>query len=83
MTTDLTAAECIEALRHCTDDSSELCVDDKYRCPLWDEDRMTDYCKADLMLAAADLIEAQANRIEELNTKCADLQSQMMREVAE
>lgn len=66
MTTDLTAAECIEALRHCTDDSSELCVDDKYRCPLWDEDRMTDYCKADLMLAAADIIEAQAKLIEEL-----------------
>ena len=27
--------------------------------------------------AAADLIEAQAKRIEELNTKCADLQSQI------
>ena len=59
MKTDLTAAQCIAALRHCTDDSTELCVDDKYRCPLWNEDRMTDYCKADLMLAAADIIEAQ------------------------
>ncbi len=65
MKTDLTAAECIAALRHCTDDSTELCVDDEYRCPLWNEDRMTDCCKADLMLAAADIIEAQLPKEDE------------------
>jgi septal ring factor EnvC (AmiA/AmiB activator) len=30
---------------------------------MWNEDRMTDYCKADLMLAAADAIEAADEKI--------------------
>ena len=58
-------AELIAALRHCSDFSAELCVDYKYQCPLWNEDRMTDYCKADLMLAAADALEAAERKDDE------------------
>lgn len=78
--TELTAAECIAALLHCTDDSTELCVDDKYQCPLWNEDRMTDCCKADLMLAAADIIEAQQKALDECAKQLADMAAQLPKE---
>lgn len=64
MKTKLTAAELIAALRHCTDDSAELCVDDKYQCPLWDGWERS-ICKAKLMSQAADIIEEQQKRIAE------------------
>lgn len=52
----MTNAELIKALRWCgsMDEQHEMCVDESYSCPMWNEDRMTDYCKADLMLAAAE-----------------------------
>lgn len=52
--------ELIKALRWCgsEDEQHEMCVDESYSCPMWNEDRMTDYCKAGLMLAAADALEA-------------------------
>ena len=78
--TELTAAQCIASLRHCTDDSTELSVDDKYRCPLWNEDRMTDYCKADLMLAAADIIEAQQKSLAECARQLADMAARLPKE---
>ena len=81
MKTNLTAAECIAALRHCTDDGTELCVDDQYRCPLWNEDRMTDCCKADLMLAAADIIEEQAKQIAELEDEINNLENAYIAEL--
>jgi hypothetical protein len=64
-------AELIKALRWCgsEDERHEMCVDESYSCPMWNEDRMTEYCKADLMLAAADLIEAQEKRIAELEAQ--------------
>ena len=64
----MTNAELIKALRCCgsEDERHEMCVDESYRCPIWNEDRMTDYCKADLMNAAADALEAAEKRIAEL-----------------
>ena len=64
-------AELIKALRWCgsEDERHEMCVDETYRCPMWNEDRITDECKADLMLAAADALEAAEQRIEELMPK--------------
>ena len=55
----MTNAELIKALRWCgsDDEQHEMCVDESYSCPMWNEDRMTDYCKADLMNDAADAIE--------------------------
>lgn len=57
--------ELIKALRWCgsEDERHEMCVDETYRCPMWNEDRMTDYCKADLMLAAAAALEAADEKI--------------------
>ena len=75
----MTNAELITTLRWCggEDERHEMCVDETYRCPMWNEDRITDECKAELMTAAADALEAADKRIAELNTKCADLQSQI------
>ena len=63
--------EIIKALRWCgsEDERHEMCVDESYRCPMWNEDRMTDYCKADLMLAAADALEAAEKRIAEIEAQ--------------
>ncbi len=65
--------ELIKALRWCgsIDEQHEMCVDASYSCPMWNEDRMTDYCKADLMLAAADALEAAELRIADLETALA------------
>ena len=65
--------ELIKALRWCggIDEQHEMCVDASYSCPIWNEDRMTDYCKADLMLAAADALEAAEKRIADLETALA------------
>lgn len=67
----MTNAELIKALRWCgsEDEAHEMCVDESYSCPMWNEDRMADYCKAGLMLAAARLIEAQQKRIAELEAQ--------------
>lgn len=64
----MTNTELIKTLRWCgsEDERHEMCVDESYRCPMWNEDRMTDYCKADLMLDAADAFEAAEKRIAEL-----------------
>ena len=64
----MTNAELIKALRWCgsEDERHEMCVDESYRCPMWNEDRITDECKADLMLATADALEAADKRIAEL-----------------
>lgn len=63
--------EIIKALRWCgsEDERHEMCVDESYRCPMWNEDRITDECKADLMLAAADALEAAEQRIAELEAQ--------------
>ena len=63
----MTNAELIKALRWCgsEDERHEMCVDESYRCPMWNEDRMTDYCKAGIMLSAADALEAADKRIAE------------------
>lgn len=52
-------AELIKALRWCgsEDERHEMCVDESYRCPMWNEDRITDDCKAELMRDAADALE--------------------------
>lgn len=85
----MTNAELIKALRWCGGENNEWCVREEYKCPLWNEDRMVDECKADLMRSAADALEAaeayeeawskkcerREKKIVELNTKCADLQS--------
>lgn len=55
----MTNAELIKALRWCGDESDEWCVSEAYKCQLWNEDRITDECKAELMRAAADALEAQ------------------------
>lgn len=67
-------AELITTLRWCgsEDERHEMCVDKSYRCPMWNEDRMTDYCKADLMLAAADALEAAEKRIAVLEKYCRE-----------
>ena len=72
----MTNAKMIDGLRWCADES--ICCDDfsGEKCPYFDEKK--DSCSVDEILhAAADALEAQAKRIEELNTKCADLQSQI------
>ena len=70
----MTNAELIKALRWCgsEDERHEMCVDESYRCPMWNEDRMTDYCKADLMLAAAAALEADEQQIEDLEKYCKE-----------
>lgn len=70
-------AELIKALRWCgsEDEAHEMCVDESYSCPMWNEDRMADYCKAGLMLAAARLIEAQQKRIAELEAELPIVES--------
>lgn len=61
----MTNAELIIILRWCgsEDEQHEMCVDESYRCPMWNEDRITDECKAELMTAAADALEAAEKRI--------------------
>ena len=61
-------AELIKALRWCgsEDERHEMCVDESYCCPMWNEDRITDECKAELMRFAADALEADDKRIAEL-----------------
>lgn len=46
-------------------------------CPYDEIRRSRGSCLDQMLTDAADLIEAQAKRIAELNTKCADLQSQI------
>jgi len=60
--------EIIKALRWCgsEDERHEMCVDESYRCPMWNEDRITDECKAELMTTAADAFEADEKLIVEL-----------------
>lgn len=57
--------ELIKTLRWCAseDERHEMCVDKSYRCPMWNEDRMTDYCKAELMITAANALEAADEKI--------------------
>lgn len=61
--------ELIKALRWCGDESNDWCFSETYKCPLWNEDRVTDECKAELMLAAADALEAAEKRIAELEAR--------------
>lgn len=49
--------EIIKALRWCGGENNEWCVGETYECPLWNEDRITDECKAELMTTAADALE--------------------------
>lgn len=60
--------ELVKALRWCgsEDERHEMCVDESYRCPMWNEDRITDECKAELMRDAADALEAAEKRIARL-----------------
>lgn len=64
----MTNAELIKVLRWCgsEDERHEMCVDESYRCPMWNEDRITDECKAELMTAAAYALEADEKLIAEL-----------------
>lgn len=59
--------ELIKALRWCGGENNEWCVHEEYGCPLWNEDRMVDECKAELMIAAADALEAADKIIAELS----------------
>ena len=67
----MTNAELIKALRWCgsEDERHEMCVDESYRCPMWNEDRITDECKAELMRDAAYALEADDKRIAKLMPK--------------
>lgn len=67
----MTNAELIAALRYCPSHGCGRCV------ALGANGRCTAHGVVGLMNQAADIIEAQAKRIAELNTKCADLQSQI------
>jgi hypothetical protein len=62
----MTNAELIKALRWCGSENNEWCVGEIYKCPLWNEDRITDECKAELMRAAADALEAADEKITKL-----------------
>lgn len=68
--------ELIKALRWCGDENNEWCVLEEYKCPLWNEDRMIDECKEELMRAAADALEAAGRQIarleEDLKTREAE-----------
>lgn len=64
-------AELIKALRWCGGEDNEWCVDKTYKCPLWNEDRITDECKAELMTTAAYALEAAEKRIADLETALA------------
>lgn len=59
----MTNAELIKALRWCGGENNEWCVGETYKCPLWNEDRITDDCKAELMTTAADALEAADKQI--------------------
>ncbi len=63
--------ELIKALRWCgsEDERHEMCVDESYRCPMWNEDMITDECKAELMRDAAYALEADEKRIAKLMPK--------------
>lgn len=72
----MTNAELIKGLRWCADES--ICCDDFSceKCPYFDEKK--DSCSVDEILhAAADALEAAEAEKVRLNTKCADLQSQI------
>ena len=57
--------ELIKVLRWCGGENNEWCVGEAYRCPLWDEDRITDDCKAKLMTMAADALEEDEKQVNE------------------
>jgi rubrerythrin len=59
-------AELIKALRWCGNDDNEYCVDADYGCPYFKWDKPKDDCKQELMIAAADAIEAADKRIAEM-----------------
>ena len=65
----MTNAELIKALRWCGGENNEWCVHEEYKCPLWNEDRMVDECKAELMRDAANALEAAEKRIAELEAQ--------------
>lgn len=71
--------EIIKALRWCgsEDERHEMCVDETYRCPMWNEDRITDECKADLMLASADALEATERLLDQNTKRCEALRKQL------
>lgn len=56
-------AETIKALRWCGSDNNEYCVDADYGCPYFKWDKPKDDCKQELMLAAADALEAADEKI--------------------
>lgn len=58
-------SELIKTLRWCgsEDERHEMCVDESYRCPMWNEDRITDDCKAELMTMAVDALEEADEKI--------------------
>ena len=61
--------ELIKTLRWCGGENNEWCVRETYKCPLWNEDRITDECKAELMTTAADALEAADKRIAEMEAQ--------------
>ena len=70
-------AELIKVLRWCGDENNEWCVLEEYKCPLWNEDRMIDECKEELMRAAADAYEAAEKRIAELEAQMLKIKSRI------
>ena len=49
--------ELINALRWCSIEDNEYCVDDDYRCPYFVWDKSKDDCKSKMMNASADALE--------------------------
>jgi hypothetical protein len=66
----MTNEELIKALRKCGKQSPDRCWD----CEYYDREP---WCESALANDAADALETAEQRIVELNTKCADLQSQI------
>lgn len=71
----MTNAELIKALRWCGNIENEYCVDDDYRCPYFVWDQSKDDCKKEMMLAAADALEAADKRIAELESNIPIVES--------
>jgi len=65
----MTNTELIAALRWCSIEDNEYCVDEDYRCPYFVWDKSKDDCKSEMMVAAADALEAAEQRIAELEAQ--------------
>lgn len=69
----MTNAELIEALRWCSIEDNEYCVDDDYQCPYFVWDKSKDDCKSEMMNAAADALEAAEKQIAKQQKQIANL----------